>query len=74
MWAIALYSAFVLDQSTTICFLLFHVTKLPHKKIQYPVRDLLYEGEPAQSELEKPSTLRCPFGLYNNPRLGTCLR
>lgn len=39
---IDLNSALVLDQATTFCFLLLHVTRLPPKKVKYPEVNLLW--------------------------------
>jgi hypothetical protein len=67
-----MYSTSTLDRATIVCFLLFQVIRLPLKNVQYPVVDHLSEGEHAQSTSVKPSTLRCPFDLYNIPKPG-CL-
>jgi hypothetical protein len=68
VWAITLYSTSALDLATTLCFLLFHVTGFAPQKAQYPMVNLLFEGDPAQSASVKTSTLRWPFFLNNMPR------
>ncbi|KAL2320145.1 hypothetical protein Fmac_029114 [Flemingia macrophylla] len=45
--AIALNSASALDLATTLCFLLFQVTRFPPRKVQYPIVDLLSTIDPA---------------------------
>jgi hypothetical protein len=50
-----LYSALALDRATFVCLLLFQVTRLPPKNIQYLVVDRLSNEEPAQSASVKPS-------------------
>ena len=54
----ALYSAFVLDLSTKICFLLFQVIKFPLRKVQYIVVDFLANSDPMQLALVKAYTCR----------------
>ena len=43
-FAIALYSDFALDGEITLCYLLFHDTRFPLRKIQYHVINLLSKG------------------------------
>jgi hypothetical protein len=50
--------ASALDRATTVCFLLFQVTRLLLKNVQYLVVNRLFEGEFAQSASVKPSTLK----------------
>ncbi|KAJ0601780.1 hypothetical protein HanIR_Chr03g0132591 [Helianthus annuus] len=45
-----LYSASVEDRETTLCFLLFHETNDPPRKMQKPVIDLRLSTHLAQSE------------------------
>ncbi|MFY0353897.1 hypothetical protein ACOMH0_19380, partial [Bacillus sp. YIM B13601] len=47
--AIARYSASALERATTLCFLLFQVTRLPPTNVQKPVMDLRSREFPAQS-------------------------
>ena len=51
-------------------YCLFQVIRLPPKNVKYPVVIFLFEGEPTQFGLVNLSTRRCPFDLYNIPRLG----
>ena len=52
----ALYLASALDLATIVCFLLFQVIKFPCRKVQYPVIDFLFDGDPAQLVSVKAST------------------
>lgn len=45
---IAQYSAYAVDQATTLCFLLFQDSKLPPTRSQYPNVECLLEGDLVQ--------------------------
>jgi hypothetical protein len=49
VWAMALYSVFAREWDTTLCFVTFPDDQVSARKVQYPVVDLLFEGDPAQS-------------------------
>ena len=46
-YTMALYSDSTLDRETKFCFLLFHETRFPLTKTQYPEVDLLSPLDPA---------------------------
>ena len=46
VWAMALYSVFAREWDTTLTF---PDDQVSARKVQYPVVDLLFEGDPAQS-------------------------
>ena len=71
--AIALYSAFAIDQAKTLCFLLFQETIFPPKDTPYPVVDRLSMGWLAQSASQYPQIWVFPLSLYNNPCPGVFL-
>ncbi|WZZ40605.1 hypothetical protein YC2023_036864 [Brassica napus] len=71
---IALYSVSALEQDTTFYFLLFHVTKLPPMKVQYPVVDLLSTRSPAQSASQYPTISVLLLHPIHTPWPGASLR
>lgn len=48
-----MYSTSALDHATTICFLLFEVTRLPLKNVQYLIVDHDVGQQALRSKLEK---------------------
>ncbi|KAK9191049.1 hypothetical protein WN943_019660 [Citrus x changshan-huyou] len=72
-YAIARNSASALLLATTVCFLLFHVTKLPHSLVQYPEVDL-QSSLSAQSASIYPSILLLSVFRNISPLPGVPLR
>jgi hypothetical protein len=54
--AIALYSTFVLDLETVVCFLALKDTRFDHRKMAKPPVDIQSSRQSAQSASEKPDT------------------